>query len=92
MTLSYRGDAFGRVKPKNRLRLEQAAAAGRLRVLLESTVTSIERESVVLDRRGKPLRLRNEAVIVCAGGELPTPFLRKIGILVQTHHGEQAAA
>ncbi len=31
--------------------------------------------------------LRNEAVIVCAGGLLPTPLLQKIGIHFDTKHG-----
>lgn len=91
-TLSYRGEAFSRVKPKNRQRLEAAQGEGRLRVLLESTVTAIERDAVVLDRRGTTTTLRNDAVIVCAGGELPTPFLRQIGVLVETHRGTRAAA
>jgi hypothetical protein len=29
----------------------------------------------------------NDAVIVCAGGELPTPFLKKIGVMVDVHRG-----
>jgi len=27
-------------------------------------------------------------VIVCAGGELPTPLLKKIGVMFETKHGE----
>ncbi len=90
--LSYRGEAFNRVKPKNRRRLEEASAAGRLRVLLESTVVRIEPKTVTLKHKDKEFRIANAAVIVCAGGELPTPFLKKVGILVETHHGEIAAA
>ena len=29
----------------------------------------------------------NDAVIVCAGGILPTPFLKGLGVMVETHHG-----
>ena len=29
----------------------------------------------------------NDAVIVCAGGILPTPFLKSIGIEVETKYG-----
>ncbi len=87
VTLSYRSEAFSRVKPKNRQRLEKAQASERIRVLLASTVKGITADAVEIAHGGKTLDLDNDAVIVCAGGELPTPFLRKIGVMVETHHG-----
>jgi len=33
------------------------------------------------------IQLDNDAIIVCAGGELPTPMLKKIGIKVEAHYG-----
>jgi thioredoxin reductase (NADPH) len=87
VTLSYRGNAFSRVKPKNRLLVEQALTSGRLSVLLESTVKEIRPTSVLLDQKGTRIDLPNDAVIVCAGGILPTPLLQNIGIEVQTRHG-----
>ncbi len=87
VALSYRGDAFGRVKPKNRDRLQAAQAQGRLRVLLESNVKQILADKVALEQKGRTSELRNDAVIVCAGGILPTPFLKDIGVLVETRFG-----
>jgi thioredoxin reductase len=87
VALSYRSDAFGRAKLKNREKVEKADAAGRLRVLLKSTVDSITPDQVTIDHDGKKVQLPNDAVIVCAGGILPTPFLKKIGIEVETRHG-----
>ena len=87
VTLSYRGGAFNRVKPKNRERLENARAAGRLNVLLESNVKRIRPATVRLDVKGDENELPNDAVIVCAGGILPTPLLKEIGIHVETRHG-----
>jgi thioredoxin reductase (NADPH) len=87
VTLSYRGNAFNRVKPKNRLLTEEARASGRLSVLLESTVKEIKPGSIVLDQKGTKIDLPNDAVIVCAGGILPTPLLQEIGIEIQTRHG-----
>ncbi len=55
--------------------------------MLKSNVKRIERDRVVLDQEGKKVELRNEAVIVSAGGVLPTPFLKEIGILVETKYG-----
>lgn len=87
VTLSYRSAAFSRVKPKNRNSLEQQQKTGRLRVLLNSQVLSIAEQHVEIDHDGVPQRLRNDAVIVCAGGLLPTPLLQKIGIEFETKYG-----
>ncbi|MEQ1657952.1 MAG: NAD(P)-binding domain-containing protein [Hylemonella sp.] len=87
VTLSYRSEAFARVKQKNRMLLEQQQKAGRLRVLLKSNVRSIEDTLVIIDTDGIPQRYRNDAVIVCAGGLLPTPVLQKIGIEFNTKFG-----
>jgi thioredoxin reductase/NAD-dependent dihydropyrimidine dehydrogenase PreA subunit len=85
--LSYRSAAFARVKQKNRMLLEQQQKAGRLRVLLNSTVQRILDQEVDIDHDGVPQRHRNQAVIVCAGGLLPTPLLQKIGIHFDTKFG-----
>ena len=87
VTLSYRSAAFSRAKKKNRDRLASGARDGRIRVLLESNVTRIGVDDVELDHKGKPVRLANDAVIVNAGGILPTPFLKEIGIDVETKYG-----
>jgi len=87
VTLSYRGDAFGRVKEKNRQRLQEAEKRGRVKVLLQSNVKKIEQHKVTLDHAGQILEIRNDAVIVSVGGVLPTPFLKEIGIMVETKYG-----
>jgi thioredoxin reductase (NADPH) len=87
VTLSYRGDAFGRAKPKNRQRVAQAADRGNLRLLLSSQVRHIHPDLVVLEHEGKEVEIANEAVIVSAGGVLPNEFLNKVGIHVETKYG-----
>jgi thioredoxin reductase len=87
VTLSYRGEAFSRVKQKNRDLVQRAEAARKLRVLLSSNVEEIGDDSVVLDHGGKKIAVKNDAVIVCAGGILPTPFLKEIGVQVETKYG-----
>ena len=82
--LSYRGAAFDRVKPRNRERLE---ASENIRLLLESKVVRITPDAVEVEQRGRKGGLRNDDVVVCAGGELPTPMLKSLGILVDTHFG-----
>jgi thioredoxin reductase (NADPH) len=87
VTLSYRGAAFNRVKIKNRKRLDDAIAEGRLTQMLESQVVNISEKEVRIRRGTEESDIPNDAVIVCAGGELPTPFLKKIGVMVDVHHG-----
>ncbi|MDH5555803.1 MAG: NAD(P)-binding domain-containing protein [Alphaproteobacteria bacterium] len=87
VTLSYRGDGFARAKEKNRISVEQSMAAGRLNLLLRSNVKEIGEDRVHISQEDRLIEVPNEAVIVAAGGILPTPFLRKIGIEVETKYG-----
>ena len=87
VTLSYRSNAFSRVKVKNRKYAEEASSSGRLNILLESTVTEIRSDTVKLKQKGKQIELPNDAVIICAGGILPTPLLQEMGVKIDTHHG-----
>lgn len=87
VALSYRGKAFDRVKPKNRDRLQQAAGARRVDLLLGSQVESIGARDVALKAGERSLRLPNDAVIVCAGGVLPIDLLKKVGIRFEEKRG-----
>jgi thioredoxin reductase/NAD-dependent dihydropyrimidine dehydrogenase PreA subunit len=87
VTLSYRSNAFGRAKQKNRQKVELAEKEGRLNVIFNSNVVSIGADQVTLEQEGNHIELKNEAVIVSAGGILPTPFLQSLGIEVETKYG-----
>jgi thioredoxin reductase len=87
VTLSYRGEAFGRAKPSNRQRVAAAQQDGRLRVLLGSNVRRIGPADVRIEQQGQELDLENDSVIVNAGGVLPNDFLRSVGIAVETKYG-----
>lgn len=87
VSLSYRGNAFNRAKGKNRKKVEAAVASGKLKVYLNSNVKKIETDTVLINDDGEELALRNEAVIICAGGVLPTGFLSDIGIKYETKYG-----
>jgi len=86
--LSYRGDAFQRAKRRNRERVDKAARAGRLGLYLKSEVNSLDSESVSLSTPDGPIVRPNDAVVVCAGGILPTAFLKSLGVDTVTKHGE----
>jgi thioredoxin reductase (NADPH) len=87
VVLSYRGEAFDRAKARNRERVQTATHSGRLQVMLKSNVKQIEREQVAIEREGRTVSVRNDAVIVSAGGVLPSDFLRRVGIAVETKYG-----
>ena len=87
VTLSYRGDAFGRAKPRNRQRVAQAADRGNLKLFLSSKVNHIHPDLVILEHGGKQVEIQNKAVIVSAGGVLPNEFLNKVGVRVETKYG-----
>jgi len=87
VTLSYRSESFSRAKEKNRQRVDNLAKAGRLNVMLSSQVREVHDDSIDIEYDGSTKKIQNDAIIVCAGGVLPTPFLKEIGITVETKHG-----
>jgi thioredoxin reductase len=87
VVLSYRGAAFDRAKARNRERVQSAAQSGRLNVMLKSNIQQISTDSVAIEHVGRLLNVPNDTVIVNAGGVLPSDFLRRIGINVETKYG-----
>ncbi|MBA3582559.1 MAG: NAD(P)-binding domain-containing protein [Gammaproteobacteria bacterium] len=89
VTLSYRSGSFSRAKPKNRDKVMQYAREGKLDLYLESEVVKITDKMVALKTKEGNLEIENDAVVVCIGGDLPTPFLKAIGVEVQTKFGTE---
>ena len=87
VTLSYRGEAFGRIKEKNRERLAAMGGKAGLEVLMGSSVQRIDERCVFLERDRASITLENDHIIVCAGGILPTPMLKEMGVTVETKYG-----
>lgn len=85
--LSYRGEVFGRAKPRNRERVTAARLRGHLRVMLQSQVQVIEPQSFALIHKGRTLEFENQSIVVSAGGVLPTDFLQSMGIEIDTKYG-----
>jgi len=90
VALSYRGADFDRAKERNRAKLADAVAAGRIRLLLGSVVREIQRGEVVLEWDGQSHREPNDVVIVRIGGDPPAPFLQRAGVRIV--HKELAIA
>jgi thioredoxin reductase/Pyruvate/2-oxoacid:ferredoxin oxidoreductase delta subunit len=88
--LSYRGEAFSRLKPKNSQKITEAAALGQLDLMLNTNLVNIGRDEVILSsaNNAETLKVENDLVYIFAGGELPTQFLTKSGIQISTRYGE----
>ncbi len=88
--LSYRGDTFGRIKPKNNEKIKKAILENTINVLFSSNLTSIGEDCVYYTSKDSDqnIKLENDLVYILAGGELPTQFLEKSGILITRKFGE----
>jgi len=88
--LSYRKEAFQRIKPKNNDRINAAMAHGQVDVRFNTNLVAIEKDHVMFTngKEGERITLKNDLVYVFAGGELPTAFLQKIGLQITKKFGE----
>jgi thioredoxin reductase (NADPH) len=80
VTLSYRKEAFGRIKERNSQRIEESIRKGKVKVVFNSIPMEFKEKSVVMEVSGKQEEIANDWVWIFAGGEPPTAFLKKIGI------------
>lgn len=90
VTISYRSDTFSRIKPKNSERVNDAVNKGQIKILFSTNIKSIEDHHVRYTEKDSSeiLEMENDLVYIFAGGELPTDFLKKIGIEISTKRGE----
>jgi len=90
VTLSYRNEVFNRLKPANNLSLNEALAAGKIDLRLNTNLVSVEKDYVImaLGSAGENIKIKNDLVYIFAGGELPTQFLEKAGIKITRKFGE----
>ncbi len=89
VTLSYRSEAFGRAKQGNRELVDKAVEEGRLTLMMKSSVKEVTEKTVKIAWQDDIHEIPNDGIIVCAGGILPTPFLKEIGIMVETKYGTE---
>lgn len=87
VTLSYRSEAFNRLKPKNAVKIKEAIDNKLIRMEFNTTVDIIKETEVVLDRNDEKIIIENDLVYIFAGGELPTQFLQKSGIEISKRFG-----
>lgn len=90
VAISYRSEVFKRIKPKNNDKVQKAVADGKLKVIFNSQPVEITKDYIDLkmSESDETVRLDNDLIFIFAGGELPTAFLRKIGLEITKKHGE----
>jgi thioredoxin reductase/Pyruvate/2-oxoacid:ferredoxin oxidoreductase delta subunit len=87
VTLSYRSKVFGKANPKVIDQASTEESNGHLKILLSSTVKHVGEKTVTINTEDGEIEIDNDAVIVCAGGILPTPMLKNLGVDIETKHG-----
>lgn len=85
VTLSYRKEAFSRIKDRNEKRVQECIQKGKLTVLFNSMPVEFKEKSVLIEVNGQQQEMPNDFVWIFAGGEPPTAFLKKVGIRVGQH-------
>ena len=90
VSLFYRGEGFQGVKPKNRERITEAIQQNR--IIGRSNVRPLEikeKEVIIqLPDDGGEESVDNDLIYIFIGGELPTQFLKKIGLQITKKFGE----
>ena len=87
--LSYRSSSFSRIKPKNLEKINEKIEQNLINIYYNSTVSNIENDTVELKiNETETIIIENDLVYIFAGGELPTQFLKKVGIKITMKHGE----
>ncbi len=82
--LSYRKNAFARIKPLNATKIYEAITGKRLHMLFGSELTEIKEDRVYYSQ-GERTEILTEIdrIYIFAGGELPIEFLKLAGVELQ---------
>ncbi|MBX7150971.1 NAD(P)-binding domain-containing protein [bacterium] len=91
VTLINRGTDFQRAKSKNQDRVREAETQNLIKIYYQSSVSDIRDHSITIQSPEGSLEITNDFIFIFAGGEMPTPFLKKIGIEF-THKDRMIAA
>jgi thioredoxin reductase/Pyruvate/2-oxoacid:ferredoxin oxidoreductase delta subunit len=82
VTLSYRKEAFSRIKERNVQKLPEYTKGGRLQIIFNSQPVEIGAKTVRLDVAGTVREIPNDYVWVFAGGTPPSEFLKACGVQI----------
>lgn len=78
-----------RLKPKNKIIIDEAIANNKIKVIFNSNLKAINQANVVMNASDTNLEtiIENDLVYIFAGGELPTAFLQKAGVEISKRFG-----
>jgi thioredoxin reductase/ferredoxin len=83
-TISYRKPAFSRPKEGNVEKLNKLVSAGKLKLMMESSVKEIKEDKVVLvDKNKNEVVIDNSMVFTMIGRELPLDFFKRSKIQME---------
>ncbi len=82
VAIACRGASWDRVKERNRLKLEQAIAGGRVTPLMNCTLREIRPDVAVLEVDGETTILPNDDVVIRIGGDAPYALLERLGVRI----------
>ncbi len=90
VTVSYRGNVFSRIKPKNLEKINTASRLNKIKVLFNTNVMEIKNDIVILkdNIKNSEFQIKNDLVYIFAGGELPTEFLKRTGVNITKKFGD----
>jgi thioredoxin reductase (NADPH) len=84
VTLSYRKDAFARIKPRNQERIEQHVRDGQIKAIFNSAPVEVHRDRITLkvkDAAGeRTVEVENHFVYCLLGADLPMVWLQQLGV------------
>ena len=87
VALSYRGEAFSRIKPANKERLDEKVSKKALNAIFKSNVKEIGEKSIKIATTENIIEIPNNYAYIFAGGELPNEFLNKLGVRIDKRFG-----
>ena len=90
--LLVRDSAIDRANEENQKLVFAYEKAKRLSIHFNASVSEIHDDHIKVVKDGKKFRLQNDYLFVFAGALLPFDFLRSLGIMIETKHGEPVKA
>lgn len=80
VTLSYRKEAFSRLKERNSQGIANCMRTKKVQVIFNSIPVEFKSNTAVLEAGGELREIPNDYVWIFAGGQPPTAFLKKVGV------------
>jgi len=90
VAISYRQASFSKCREANRQKIAAMIEAGDVHAFMGSSIERVDKSTVLIVHEQKRIKLPNDWVIACLGGELPSGFLKKVGVDIVRHFGEHS--